>query len=87
MPFESQPETEGRPTELGFTFRLELEDGKPADPSTIRSAPGVTWSAGDTIPLGSRTLRVVRVRDDDADTPPTLVVEESERAEAIRVSS
>ena len=25
---------------LGFTFRLELEDGTPADPPTFRSAPG-----------------------------------------------
>jgi hypothetical protein len=34
------------------------------------------WKAGETIPLGSRTLRVVRVRDDDADQPPVLVVED-----------
>jgi hypothetical protein len=60
---------------LGFMFRLELEDGTPADPPMFRSAPGVTWSAGDTIPLVARTLRVVAVRDDDADQPPALVVE------------
>ena len=42
-----------------FTYKLELEDGAPADPPTIRSAPGVTWKPGDTIPLGKRTLRVV----------------------------
>ena len=36
----------------GLTFRLELEDGTPADPPTFRSAPGVTLSVGDTIPLG-----------------------------------
>jgi len=29
-----------------------------------------------TIPLGGRTLRVVGVRDDDADQPPVLVVED-----------
>lgn len=63
---------------LGFMFRLELEDGRPADPPTIRSAPGVTWSAGDTIPLGARTLRVVAVREDDADQRPALVVDEVE---------
>jgi hypothetical protein len=34
------------------------------------------WRAGDTIPLGQRTLRVLRVRDDDADQPPSLVVED-----------
>jgi hypothetical protein len=34
------------------------------------------WKAGDTIPLGRRMLRVVGVRDDDADQPPILVVED-----------
>ena len=34
------------------------------------------WSPGDRIPLGRRTLRVVDVRDDDADRPPVLVVED-----------
>ena len=33
------------------------------------------WRPGDTIHLGRRTLRVIRVRDDDADQPPVLVVE------------
>jgi hypothetical protein len=67
---------------LGFMFRLELEDGTPADPPTFRSAPGVTWRAGDTIPLGARTFRVVAVRDDDADQPPALVVEDMPGAAA-----
>jgi hypothetical protein len=35
---------------LGVTFRLELEDGTPADPPTFRTAV-LTWKAGDTIPL------------------------------------
>jgi hypothetical protein len=61
---------------LAFTFRLELEDGTPADPPMFRSAPGVTWSAGDTIPIGRKTLRVIAIRDDDADQPPVLVLEE-----------
>jgi hypothetical protein len=60
----------------GLTFRLELEDGTPAEPPTFRSAPGVSWKAGDTIAIGRRTLSVVGVRDDDADQPPTLVVED-----------
>jgi hypothetical protein len=35
----------------------------------------LVWNPGDTIPLGSnRTLQVVRVRDEDADQPPVLVV-------------
>jgi hypothetical protein len=38
-----------------------------------RRWPGVTWRAGDTIPLGARTLRVIAIRDDDADQPPALV--------------
>jgi hypothetical protein len=60
----------------GFLFRLETAEGVPAEPSTLRSAVPY-WRAGDTIPLGRRTLRVVRIRDDDADQPPVLVVEEA----------
>ena len=63
---------------MAFIYRLELEDGTPADPPHFRSAPGVMWSAGDTIPLGARTLRVVAIRDDDADQPPALIVEDAE---------
>jgi hypothetical protein len=59
----------------GFLFRLETVNGNPADPPTL-SCAAPTWSAGDTIHLGQRTLRVVEVRDGDADQPPILVVEE-----------
>ena len=59
----------------GFLFRLETADGAPAEPSTLSSAVP-NWSAGHTIHLGHKTLRVVDVRDDDADQPPVLVVEE-----------
>jgi hypothetical protein len=31
---------------------------------------------GDTIHLGKRTLRVIGKRDDDADQPPVLIVED-----------
>jgi hypothetical protein len=41
----------------GLTFRLELEDGTPADPPTFRSAPGVSWKAGDTIATAKPTVR------------------------------
>ena len=58
-----------------FMYRLELEDGTPADPPTFRSSEGVTWAAGDTIYVGRRTLRVVAIQDDDADQPPVMVVE------------
>jgi hypothetical protein len=35
------------------------------------------YRQGDTIPLGTgQTLRVLGVRDDDADKPPVLVVED-----------
>jgi hypothetical protein len=47
----------------------------PADPPSIKSAV-LNWRPGDTIPLGGRSLRVLRVRDDDADQAPTLVVED-----------
>jgi hypothetical protein len=55
-------------------FRLEQEDGSPADPPTLKSAVP-DWHPGDAIPLGARTLRVVDVRDEDADQAPVLVVE------------
>jgi hypothetical protein len=58
----------------GFLFRLETTDGVPAEPPTLTSAVP-DWHPGDTIPLGQRTLRVLRVRDDD--DPPTLVVEDT----------
>ena len=59
---------------MAFIFRLEQEDGSPADPPTLKSAVP-DWRPGDTIPLGRRTL-VVAIRDDDADQPPALVVED-----------
>jgi hypothetical protein len=46
-----------------------------AEPSTLKSAVP-NWSIGDEIPLGRRTLRVVGKRDDDADQPPVLIVEQ-----------
>jgi hypothetical protein len=61
---------------MAFLFRLEKADGAPAEPPTLTSAVP-NWGPGDTIPLGRRTLRVVDVRDDEADQPPVLVVEEA----------
>jgi hypothetical protein len=58
---------------MAFTFKLELEDGTPADPPVLHTAVP-TWQAGDTIPLGAdRALRVVATRF--ADEEPVLVVE------------
>ena len=60
----------------GFAFRLEREDGTLAEPRMFEAAVP-NWRPGDTLHLGrERTLRVVAVRDDDADQPPTLVVED-----------
>ena len=59
---------------MAFMFRLEQEDGEPADPPELRSAVP-NWRAGDTIHLGrDRELRVVDVRDDDSDRAPILIV-------------
>jgi hypothetical protein len=60
----------------GFLFRQETPEGVPAEPPTIGSAVP-NWKPGDTIPLGRKTLRVVGIRDDDADQPPVLIVEEA----------
>jgi hypothetical protein len=60
---------------MAFLFRLETTDGAPAEPPTLKSTVP-NWGPGDTIPLGRRTLRVVGVRDDEADQPPALIVEE-----------
>jgi hypothetical protein len=61
---------------VAFLFRLETRDGAAADPPTLTSAVP-NCRSGDTIPLGAdKTLRVVDVRDDDADEPPVLVVED-----------
>jgi hypothetical protein len=62
---------------MAFLFRLEAVDGTPIEPASITSAVP-NWHSGDTIPLGrGRTLRVVSVRDDEADRPPVLVVEDA----------
>jgi hypothetical protein len=56
-----------------FLFRLETPEGVPADPATLESV-GHNWKPGDSIYLGRGTLRVVGIRDDDADQPPVLIV-------------
>ena len=40
---------------MAFTFKLELADGTPADPPTFKTVAW-SWRAGDTIPLGYKTL-------------------------------
>jgi hypothetical protein len=52
---------------MAFLFRLETEDGAPAEPRQLTNAVP-NWSEGDTIHLGKRTLRVIGKRDDEADS-------------------
>jgi hypothetical protein len=62
---------------MAFSFRLEREDGTPADPPTLKAAVP-NWRPGDLITLSrARALRVVDIRDDDADQAPVLMVEET----------
>jgi hypothetical protein len=62
-----------------FAFRLEHDDGTPADPPTLKAAVP-DWRAR-TIALGpGRTLRVVATRVEegsDGDPVSVLVVEET----------
>jgi hypothetical protein len=60
----------------GFLSKLETPNGEPAEPSSFSSAVQ-NWAAGETIHFGHRTVRVVGVRDDDADQPPVLVIEDA----------
>lgn len=61
---------------MAFTYRLEYEDGTPADPPTLDVA-APTWRPGETIPLGrDRALRVIDTRPGrEPDEEPVLVVE------------
>jgi hypothetical protein len=61
---------------MAFIFKLEQEDGTPADPPRLDTAVP-NWSAGDTIPLGrDRILRVIDTRPArEPDEDSVLVVE------------
>ena len=60
---------------MAFTYKLEHEDGTPADPPAFQTSVP-TWRPGDTIPLGQgRSLRVIDARDaTGSDEDPVLVV-------------
>jgi hypothetical protein len=60
----------------GFLFRLETVEGEPAEPPTL-SVVVPNWKPGDTIHTSRKTLRVVALRDDEADEPPVLVVQDA----------
>jgi hypothetical protein len=65
---------------MTYSFRLERTDGTPADPPTLRTSES-RWRQGDEVPLSAgRALRVLGIRDLDADSPSVLVVEEVSRA-------
>lgn len=67
-PFGPSPETGGDPN--GLRLQARARGRQPADPPTFRTAVP-NWRPGDTIPLGrGKALRVVAVRDTDADQPP-----------------
>jgi hypothetical protein len=69
----------GEENRMAFLFRLETTEGVPAEPPTLTSSMP-NWWPGDAIPLSAgRTLRVVGIRDDEADKPPVLVVEDVSR--------
>ena len=61
-----------------FAFKVEREDGTPADPPTLQAAVP-NWRAGDVIALDAgRALRVVDTslrEDSDGDPVMVLVVE------------
>ena len=61
---------------MAFTFKLEQENGTPADPPRLDTAVP-NWSAGDTIPLGrDRILRVIATRPaQELEGDAVLVVE------------
>jgi hypothetical protein len=59
---------------MTFTFKLDRLDGTPAEPPTIESTV-LSWHLRRHDPSGvEQDLQVVRVRDEDADQPPVLVV-------------
>jgi hypothetical protein len=61
---------------MTLTFKLERLDGMPGRARVDREHV-LSWKPGDTIPLGAnKTLQVVRVRDNDADQAPVLVVQD-----------
>jgi hypothetical protein len=66
---------------MACTFELQRADGTPADPPTLTTVAS-SWRAGDTIPLGRRTLLVIEVRDSEPDKPLVLVVEDMAAAVA-----
>lgn len=61
---------------MPFAYKLEREDGTPANPPSFRTAVSA-WQSGDTMPLGrDRRLRVIAIRaGEQPDDEPVLVAE------------
>jgi hypothetical protein len=58
---------------MAFTFKLEHEDGTPADPPVLKTAVP-NWNVGDTIPVSAgRILRVIETRFEDPEDPVLVV--------------
>jgi hypothetical protein len=61
-----------------YNFRLQGRTAQPP-PRPPSGARRSTWRQGDQIPLTAEpTLRVLGIRDDDADQPPALIIEDVE---------
>ena len=65
-----------------FLFKLESADGEPAEPPEL-STVVYTWKAGDEIPLGQRLLRVIGLRDENADEPRALIVSKRPASQSV----
>jgi hypothetical protein len=58
------------------TFKLEREDGTPADPPTLKAAVP-NWRTRDTIPFGpGKMLRVIEIRPATGDDDERVLVVE-----------
>lgn len=49
-------------------------EGEPTEPPTL-SVAVPNWKPEDVVHTRGKALRVVALRDDDADSPPVLIVE------------
>jgi hypothetical protein len=71
-----RPRTDVEDRMAGFLFRLEAQEGIAADPATLESAIA-NWKPGDSLISDEERCVLVGIRDDDADQPPVLIVEEA----------
>jgi hypothetical protein len=74
MPFSPSRQRKGEPN---GRVPVQAREGRRtlAEPSSFNSAVP-NWAPGETIHFGHKMVRVVAVRDDDADSPPPVLVVE-----------